>query len=233
MGEFKDRLFDYAKMMNYIRMSTRKNQREISEMLDCTEVHISNVKNHRSSMAVGKIIELVNEFDLCMDEFIDTKYRSDKFPQYEERSLFGDLEQDEILFLLRCLNEYRKNKEKTVPIEEKHQIRYEKLVGKNIKRIREEKNISVKRMADAISMKTESYQNIESGTYGTTIDNYILLASELEVPVSMLFQDVIKNKKAIISYNIWELFLNTNLEEKERLKLMIEKFSEALSSNEK
>ena len=44
MGEFKDRLFDYAKMMNYIRMSTRKNQREISEMLDCTEVHISNVK---------------------------------------------------------------------------------------------------------------------------------------------------------------------------------------------
>lgn len=223
MSDCRERLFNYAKMLNCVRNETGKNQREISEMLNCTEVHISNVKNSKVSMPVPKILELINRFHLCLDEFVSDGYRTDRQPVYEDKMLFGRLRQDELLFLGECLQLYRERKTGSDEEPGKKAKNYERYVGKNISRIRKEKGISMKQIAEELSIREESYRNIEGGTFGTTMDNYILIAKKLEVPVSMLFMDVLSNKESVAGYGIWRFFEGMDEDEKNRAIGAVEK----------
>lgn len=224
MDRGKDRLFRYDKMFEEIQRLTKMNQRQISELMNCTEVHLSNIKHKKATMPVPKILDLINRFSLSLDDFLYDK----EVDETLDVAVFGGLDQDEVLFLLDCLKLYRKKKEEQGGKNRLEIQYYEKVVGKNIKQIRKEKKLSIKYMSEVLAMKEESYRNIESGTFGTTMDNYILIAGIFEVPVSLLFSGVVKNKKDVVKYYAEQMFHGMNLEEREKTQKNIVRMAELI-----
>lgn len=224
MDRGKERLFHYDKMFEEIQRITKMNQRQISELINCTEVHLSNIKHKKATMPVSKILDLVNRFSLSLDDFVYNRESDETL----DVAVFGKLEQDEVLFLLDCLKLYRKKKEQRGGKKQLEIQHYEKVVGKNIKKIRKEKKISVKYMSNVLVMKEESYRNIESGTFGTTMDNYILIAGTFDVPVSLLFSGVVENKKDVVEYYAEQMFQGMDREGKEKTQKNIIKMAELI-----
>lgn len=224
MDRGKERLFRYDKMFEEIQRITKMNQRQISELINCTEVHLSNIKHKKATMPVSKILDLVNRFSLSLDDFVYNRESDETL----DVAVFGKLEEDEVLFLLDCLKLYRKKKEQQGSKQQLEIQHYEKIVGKNIKKIRKEKKISVKYMSNVLVMKEESYRNIESGTFGTTMDNYILIAGTFDVPVSLLFSGVVENKKDVVEYYAEQMFQGMDQEGKEKAQKYIIKMAELI-----
>lgn len=226
MSKIENHLFNYKKMLEKIILSQNIKQREISDMLELTTVHVSNVKQEKSALAIEDVLELVNEFDLCLDEFVKEEYRVNKLPEYNEKNPFENMEQEEILMIVSFLSNLKKYRKR----EEKHeeQLDFKKRTGACIKKLRMEQNISEKEMADLIYVKKNSYQNIESGFRGTSLDNYILIAKRLGVPVSKLFEDLIHNKKYIVMYEIWTLFEDMSQKEKRQMRFLVHELAEIM-----
>lgn len=227
MSKMEDRLFNYKKMLENILFSKNLKQREISDILDLTTVHVSNVKQEKSALAVEEVLELVNRFDLCMDDFVKENYQVKNMPKYNEKNAFQNMSQDEILMLVSFLSQlkaFRRNK--NVGNEEK--VDFKKVTGASIRKLRIEQKISEKEMADLIYVKQNSYQNIERGFRGTSMDNYILIAKRLGVPVSKLFEGVIKNKKYVVLHEIWELFADMTDKEKREMRNLVRELAEIM-----
>ena len=77
-------------------------------------------------------------------------------------------------------------------------------------------------MCKNLNVKKTTYQNIENGSNGTTIENYVRIASVLQIPVSLLMSDVVKNKDTLIDYELNQLFSEVNFREKKKLEEMID-----------
>lgn len=220
----KERFFDYAKVIEYIKNTKNKNQREISEELECTEVHISQIANEKSSTTIEKTLKMLNDFDLCIDDFVEEKYRTKLRIKYEDKQLFGNLTDEEIILLIEFIQKYRKVKENQdiACVPDNRSIT--KQAGRRIRKLRLERGISEADMARALCMKPESYRNIESGV-GTVMDNYVVIAKVLDIPLAVLFSDFVKNKKSIMQYELKELFGKMGMKERRKVKEFLEVMS--------
>lgn len=244
MSNSENRLFRYAELVRAIKLNKGEKQSHISEELGCTEVHVSNVANEKAVFSIERLLKLLNTYDMCMDDFVADSYKVEASTRYEDKQLFGNLSDEEILLVLEIVKKrflekenvfredvcYGRFGEETKNYREiKEQNRK---IGKKIKELREKKQITAAEMAGGIAIKEETYRNIESGT-GTTYDNYVLIAKKLEVPVSLLFEDYVKNKKAVINYEISELFDSMTLQERQDATRLIEAFVKILEQSDR
>lgn len=239
MSDSENRLFQYADLLKSIKLLRNTKQSQISEIAGCTEVHLSNVANEKAVFSTEKMLRLLNEYDICMDDFVADKYKVPVNVKYEQKQMFGRLSDDEILLILEIIKKrYLGRKEENLEFSEelvygKNQDKRQKnkTIGRKIKEIREHRHITMEDMAESLSIQIDTYRNIESGT-GTAYDNYVMIAKKLEVPVSILFEDFIRNKKAVINYEISELFDSITPGERQAAMEMIGKFVEVLDGEE-
>ena len=67
------------------------------------------------------------------------------------------------------------------------------IVYKNIKTIRELKNLTREYVADALGMSTSGYGKIERGEVDLTVSKFIMISEVLEVDVDYIFKFDVSN----------------------------------------
>ena len=226
MYEQRKRLFNYTKLINDIQQTSAKSQENLSVNLDCTATHICNVKRQKSSFSLDKTLMLLNEYDYCIDNYVETN-NTKVMPMYEARKLFHGLNSELQLVLTKLAEEMVKviHKKPTENYPCLNQEERKSKIAKRIRQIRLEKKISVEAMCRRTQIKKATYQNIENGSNGTTLENYIRIADALQVPVGFLLRDVLKNKDTLIDYSLKQLFSMVNFREQKRLEEMMEEIS--------
>lgn len=218
----KRRLFDYAKLIADVQKKSGKTQEELSESLNCTPEHISKVKRNKSTFSVDKILQLVNEYNCCIDDYIDNG-TNHKRSEYEEKEGLVEMDSELYLPLLKLANkvvsfDYKDSPEDYLTSDSKERIQK---IAKCISKRRMEVGIPVKTMAEKVGVKETTFQNIENGCNGTTIEKYIQISTTLDVALSYLMRDVIKNKDVLIDYELEQIFSQVNFIEKKAVIEMI------------
>lgn len=224
MSKQEKRLFDYTKLIKDVQKKSSKSQEMLSVNLECTAAHISNVKRQKSTFSVDKTLQLLNENDYCIDDYVTEQNVVNENLKPEDRERFEGLNSDLKLALVNLAMDAVKigsRKEEDPYLNLDHEWRKQK-IAERIRRLRVEKDVSVEVMCESLNVKKTTYQNIENGSNGTTIENYVRIASVLGVPVSLLMSDVVKNKDTLIDYQLNQLFSGVNLKEKKKLEDMID-----------
>lgn len=96
-----------------------------------------------------------------------------------------------------------------------------------------EKGIPIKEMCKYLNMKETTYRNIENASNRTTIDNYAHIANVLEVPLTLLLSDSLKNKEAMVFYQFEKVFSMMNFIEKRDMKKMMKEMAEVFKKYKK
>ena len=230
MNDKKERFFDYAKALESAKHMGRKNQREISEELNVTEVHVSKIANEKSTTTLAKTLKILNDFDLCIDDFVEEPYRTSVRINYEDKKLFGGHTDEEIILLVEYIKKVQQVRKQQHLFDVEDNKKIAKLVGRRIRQLRKERNIPEEAIAEALAMQPDSYRNIESGT-GTVMDNYVIIAKILNVPMGILFADFVKNKKSIMQYEMGELFQELDMQERKVVKEFLDMVSVLRGNN--
>lgn len=215
LSDYSMRLFDYKKLFGQIKKEYRKNQKDISQILDCSEVHVSNVKNEKKGFTTEEIIQLMNEFQLCPDDYVCTGWEKGEKAVYEGMWMQEDMDAREKVFMLRIMQNMKSYLK--AEYEEKEEENIKVCIGKNIRNLREKQKITQEEMAQYLNMQKKSYQNIENGNRGTGIDTYILISKKLKVPLGKMFSGVLRNKKTEILYDTNELMSELNPRQKRKM----------------
>jgi len=59
-------------------------------------------------------------------------------------------------------------------------------IGKNLAEVREEKEISLKQVADALGIKVSDFEKIEAGTFGLTIETLVSIVNFYKVGLQQI-----------------------------------------------
>lgn len=216
------RIFNYVKLLNDVKKRSNKSQIQISEELGCTIIHTSNVRNQKSNYSLEKIIKLMNSGDYCLDDYVELEGRIEISAKGFDEEKFGNINQETIgalqQFIQSCIKINQKKEEKREYVNEE----LAKTAGAKIRQLRKEKRIKADIIAKELGMKEGSYRNMENGSTGTTLDNYAKIAKILEVPLSEIFEEVLKNKKPMIQYRTRQIFEGLSKEEAEKYHKMME-----------
>lgn len=108
-----------------------------------------------------------------------------------------------------------------------------KKISENIYRIRIEKGISIKEMCKYLNIKETTYRNIENGSNRTTMDNYAYIAKILDVPLTLLLGDSLKNKEALVRYRLEKVLSRMNFMEEREMKKMMKEIVEVFRKYKK
>lgn len=94
----------------------------------------------------------------------------------------------------------------------------ELMIGKTIKRIREEKGVTVAELADKCGLSKNLIAQIEGDIISPPISTLLRIAKILEVPLSALFREDINDKKTVVIRKD-ERLLSTRRQVSQNLKL--------------
>lgn len=224
MSKQEKRLFDYTRLIKDVQKKSFKSQEMLSVNLECTAAHISNVKRQKSTFSVDKTLQLLNENDYCIDDYVEDESNTRERVKPEDRERFQGIDSELRLSLVNLVMDtvrvsHRKAEDRYLGLD--HEWRKQK-IAERIRKIRTEKNISVEAMCKRLDIKKTTYQNIENGSNGTTVENYVRIASVLQVPLTLLMSDVVRNKDTLIDYELHQLFSEVNFREKKKLEEMID-----------
>lgn len=224
------RLFNYTKLIDDVQKKSSKSQEMLSVNLECTAAHISNVKRKKSTFSLDKTLQLLNENDYCIDDYVENDNDIRKRIKQEDKEILQGIESELRWSLMQLVLEtvrvsHRSGEENYSDLD--HEER-KKRISERIRQIRLEKNISVETMCKQMEMKKTTYQNIENGSNGTTMENYARIANTLQVPLSFLMSDTLRNKDTLIDYQVYELFSQVNFRERKKLEGMIDELSEVI-----
>lgn len=224
------RLFNYTKLIDDVQKKSAKSQEMLSVNLECTAAHISNVKRKKSTFSLDKTLQLLNENDYCIDDYVENDNDIRKRINRDDREILQGIESDLRWSLMQLVLEtvrvsHRSAEKNYSDLD--HEER-KKRIGEHIRQIRLEKNISVETMCKQMQIKKTTYQNIENGSNGTTMENYARIANTLQVPLSFLMSDILRNKDTLIDYQVYQLFSQVNFRERKKLEGMIDELSEVI-----
>ena len=224
MSKQEKRLFDYTRLIKDVQKKSSKSQEMLSVNLECTAAHISNVKRQKSTFSVDKTLQLLNENDYCIDDYVEDENNIRERVKPEDRERFQGIDSELRLSLVNLVMDtvrvsHRKAEDRYLDLD--HEWRKQK-IAERIRKIRTEKNISVETMCKHLDVKKTTYQNIENGSNGTTVENYVRIASVLQVPLTLLMSDVVRNKDTLIDYELQQIFSEVNFREKKKLEEMID-----------
>lgn len=235
MNKRNEKLFNYKKLLTDIQKESGKSQEELSVDMDCTASHISNVKNGKSTFSFDRTLRLLNKYGYCIENYLENENNmAEKIgDEYSEWRQDVDIE-----LQLLMLNQvevmikfnHTKAKEREIDLIDEGKI---KRISENIRRIRIEKRISIKEMCKSLKMKETTYRNIENGSNRTTIDNYAHIANILDVPLTVLLGDSLKNKEALVAYQLKKMFSMMNFIEKREMKRMMKEMAEVFNKYKK
>ena len=211
MKKQREHLYDYSGMINGLKKERGLRQREISEDIDCTEVHLSKVVNEKATLSTAKLIKFLNVYHLSMDDYVDESYRHNMESDEQLDDMMKELGDEEILLMVQFLKKLKQarklNFDRQPDSKDVNQA-----VGKKIKILRRKHGYSEEDMADKLGIRPESYRNIESGM-GTMMDNYVIIADLFEIPVSLLFSDFLKNTSSLMNYEMEQVWAESETED--------------------
>ncbi len=224
MSKQNKRLFNYTKLVTDIQSESKKSQEELSVELDCTASHISNVKNGKSAFSLNKTIQLLNKYEYCIEDYLKIENGIERYVEEENKEWRQDIDVELLLLLLAQIEiiiklYYKKTEVKNSDFTS---IKNIKKISENIHRIRVEREISIKEMCAYLDMKETTYKNIENGSNRTTIDNYARIAQILNVPLTLILSDNLKNKEILVVYKLKRIFSQVNFIEKREIKKIME-----------
>lgn len=221
MSKHVKRIFNYVKLLDDVKKQSNKNQVQISEDLGCSIIHTSNVNRERSNYSLEKIIKLINSGSYCIDDYVELEGKiaisSDEFHMEKFSGIHGDILKEVIRFVQSYIQVARREKEKSEYLNE----RLIKMAGAKVRQLRKERGIRAGKMAEELNMKEGSYRNMENGSTGTTIDNYARIARICGVPLSMIFEDVLEDKSAILQYELETMFADLQPADVEKYSAML------------
>lgn len=208
--------------LKQIREQKKITQRELSEGMNCSEVHISNLERSMTNPSTKTIINMANSLNVPLSSIVMQNAEKDEGIE-KYRGIFGELNSARTMYVLKMVYEIRKvlfeykneSEQKCEMVEE--EIDY-KTLGENIEQLREERNISRSIMAKRMGMNEGTYRNIENNNGRASMDKYMEIAEELNVPIDYLFNESIINKEMVSMEYIRKIFEGTDDREKQVLK---------------
>lgn len=235
MSKQNQRLFNYTKLLTDIQKEFNKSQEELSVDINCTASHVSNVKNGKSTFSFDKTLQLLNKYGYCIEDY----FKNESHRAGDIRENYGEWRQDvDIELQLLMLNQVEiMIKINHAKVKEKQQDWFgeekTKKIAENIHCIRIEKGISIKEMCKYLNIKETTYRNIENASNRTTMDNYVHIAKILDVPLTVLLSDSLKNKEALVGYRLEKVLSMMNFVEKREMKKMMEEMGEVFKKYKK
>lgn len=234
MSKENKRLFNYTKLVTDIQKKSKKSQEELSVDLNCTASHISNVKNGKSTFSLDKTLQLLNMYEYCIEDYLKTENEIGKYIE-EDKEWRQNIDVEVLLLLLEQVKiiiklNYKKTEQENSDF---ISIKSIKKISENIRRIRIEKEISIKEMCCYLNMKETTYRNIENGSNRTTIDNYACIAQVLNVPLTLLLNEHLKNKEALVVYELKKIFSQMNIIEKREIKKIMKEVTKVFNKYKK
>lgn len=235
MNKQNEKLFNYTKLLTDIQKESKKSQEELSVDMDCTASHISNVKNGKSTFSFDKTLQLLNKYGYCIDDYLENGNNMTAKVREEYIEWRQDIDVELQLLMLNQVEvmikfNHAREKERQVDLIDKGKT---KKISENIRRIRTEKGISIKGMCNYLNMKETTYRNIENASNRTTMDNYAHIAKILDVPLTLLLGDSLKNKDALVSYQLKKVLSMMNFIEKREMKKMMEEIVQIFNKYKK
>ena len=230
------RIFNYVKLLNDVKKRSNKNQAQISEELGCTIIHTSNVKNQKSNYSLEKIIKLINSGDYCLDDYVELEGKVPVHTEQFDKEKFGDINQNVLKALFQFLGTYiqvGQNEGRQTKKQEYLNENLVKIAGAKVRQLRKEKGIKTDKMAEMLDMKEGSYRNMENGSTGTTLDNYARIARRLKVPVSVIFEDVLEDKTAVLQYELTQMFAELPITETKKYNEMLDEILQIIKKYSK
>lgn len=211
---------------NIKRVREQKNitQRKLSEEMNCSEVHISNLERDMANPSMKILINMANSLDVPLSELLYNKDKENsEYDITEYEGMFGELSSVRTVYILKMLYDIKKhlaeylnnyqNTENMVAEE----IDY-KALGNSIEFLREEKHISKSVMAKRVGINEGTYRNIESNSSTASVEKYMEIADELHVPIDFLFDKSLNNKEMISKEYIRKVFCDAKGKEKQILE---------------
>lgn len=234
MNSQKNTLFNYVKLLTDIQRELKKSQEELSMDLDCTASHISNVKNGKSTFSFDRAMQLVNKYERCIEDYLKIENSITRRMEKEYNEWKQDIDIELQLLVLEQIKimmkyKHKKKEEQSVLTGEERR----KKISENIKRIRIKKGISVRKMCKSLNMNKSTYRNIENTSNKTTMDNYAHIAEILDVPLTLLLKEGLKNRKALVQYQLEKTVSMMNFVEKREMKKMMEEIAGILKKYKK
>lgn len=209
---------------NLKRIREEKNitQRKLSEYMNCSEVHISNLEREMANPSMKMLINIANSLNVPLGEIMSGKSEIKKDMTEYER-MIGNLSSIRAISILKMLYDIKKHlSEYLCQCEKKEDMVAEeidyKALGNNIEELREEKHISKAVMAKRVRMNEGTYRNIESNNSTASVDKYMEIANELHVPIDFLFDESLTNKEIISREYIRKIFEKSEGKEKQILE---------------
>lgn len=235
MNKQNEKLFNYTKLLTDIQKESKKSQEELSVDMDCTASHISNVKNGKSTFSFDKTLQLLNKYGYCIDDYLENGNNMTAKVREEYIEWRQDIDVELQLLMLNQVEvmikfNHAREKERQVDLIDKGKT---KKISESIRRIRTEKGISIKGMCNYLDMKETTYRNIENASNRTTMDNYAHIAKILDVPLTLLLSDSLKNKEALVSYQLEKVLSMMNFVEKREMKKMMNEMIEIFKKYKK
>lgn len=235
MRRQNQKLFNYTKLLTDIQKEYGKSQEELSVDINCTASHVSNVKNGKSTFSFDKTLQLLNKYGYCIEDYLENGNAMTKQMGQEYREWKQDIDIELQLLILNQVEvmiifNHIRAEERQIDLIGKGKMNN---ISENIRRIRAEKGISIKEMCKCLNVKKTTYQNIENASNRTTMDNYARIAEILDVPLTLLLSDSLKNKEALISYYLKKILSMMNFVEKREMKKMMEEIVEVLRKYKK
>lgn len=235
MSKQNQKLFNYTKLLEDIQKRCKKSQEELSVDIDCTASHISNVKNGKSTFSFDKTLQLLNKYGYCIEDYLENGRNMTKQMKEEYNEWRQDIDVELQLLILNQVEviikfNHTKSKEKQMDLISEGKI---KKISENIRHIRTEKGVSVEGMCKCLNMKETTYRNIENTSNRTTIDNYAHIAKILDVPLTLLLGDSLKNKEMLVSYRLENVLSMMNFVEKREMKKMMKEMVEVFKKYKK
>lgn len=235
MNNRNKKLFNYTKLLTDIQKEFRKSQEELSVDIDCTASHISNVKTGKSTFSFDKTLQLLNKYEYCIEDYLEsgsnmTKQMREKYKEWRQ-----DIDIELQLLMLNQVEvmikfNHKKPEKGSIDLAGRGK---KKKISENIYRIRIEKGISIKEMCKYLNIKETTYRNIENGSNRTTMDNYAYIAKILDVPLTLLLGDSLKNKEALVSYRLEKVLSRMNFMEEREMKKMMKEIVEVFRKYKK
>lgn len=235
MNKQDEKLFNYTKLLTDIQKESKKSQEELSVDMDCTASHVSNVKNAKSTFSFDKTLQLLNKYGYCIEDYLKTKDEPTQQIRERYREWKQDIDVELQLLILNQVEVMIHFNHRSTGERQRSLISAEKTkkISENIRRIRTEKGISIKEMCKYLNIKETTYRNIENASNRTTMDKYAHIAKVLGVPLTLLLSDSLKNKEALIYYQLEKLLSMINFVEKREMKKMMKEIAAVLKKYKK
>lgn len=215
------------RVLAYRKYSMNCSREQFTKVFDCGDSTLINVERGKCFPDLIFISKLANYSSKSVNSFVTGKDFAINVESEDMRLLERSNDKQKITILMKCLCEkndmlHMYDRDIVNMIFDERDRFNTKVIGYLINFEREKRNISRKKLAEAINFLEKSLNNLEYGNSTVSFKALYHISEYMGVPLDFFLMGYLKDKKNIIDYLMSDLFSNTNEYDKRFIRCYLE-----------